>query len=354
MSLKKTLPVIIVLMAVALVFSSTACSKLSINRLQANHHFQNANNLFEDQKYRDAIEEYEKALELNPELTQAYLYLGESYKQLYRPLDENERNMERAEKALDALKKAYAAHPENSQVIHSLADMYDKMRDFEEAEKLFLEILEQDPTNMSSYYVVAEFYKRYAGQIGEEEEGEGEGEEGETPEEGVETAEGKTPYEKAEEMYLRRIETDPMSPQGYAYAAEFYQNLTPTPAFDRAYFFHNKRVDLQPENAEAWLAMGVNRWAKSYRLQNKLSRAQRFSAAKEGEEALLKANELDPSYPEPYSWLGVLYKSVLVKIDPDRAQRYMEDADRYLERFKEARQRQADRDKLEKDLKEIK
>lgn len=356
MSLKKTFPVVLVLIAVALVFSSSACSNISIDKLQANHHFQNANNLFEDQKYRDAIEEYEKALELNPELTQAYLYLGESYKQLYKPMDENERNVERADKALEALKKAYAAHPENSQVIHSLADMYDKMRNFDEAEKLFLEILEQDPTNMSNYYVVAEFYKRYAGQTDEEEgeEGEeGQGEEG-AAEEGVETSEGKTPYEKAEEMYLRRIETDPMSPQGYAYAAEFYQNLTPTPAFDTAYFFHNKRTELEPDNAEAWLAMGVNRWAKAYRLQNQLSRAQRLSSAKQGEEALLKANELDPSYPEPYSWLGVLYKSVLVKIDPDRAQRYMEDADRYLERFKEARQRQADRDKLEKDLKEIK
>lgn len=353
MSLKKTLPVVFVLMAVVLVFSSSACSKLSINKLQANHHFQNANTSFEDQRYRDAIEEYEKALELNPELTQAYLYLGEAYKQLYKPMDESERNVERAEKALEALKNAYAAHPEDSQVIHSLADMYDKMRNFEEAEKLFLEILEQDPTNMGNYYVVAEFYKRYAGQAADEEEGE-EGEEGLEGEEGVETAEGKTPHEKAEEMYLRRIETDPLSPQGYAYVAEFYQNLTPTPAFDKAYFYHIKRTDLEPDNPEAWLAVGVNRWAKSYRLQAQLTRQERLAAAKEGEEALLKANELDPSYPEPYSWLSVLYKSVLVNIDPDRAQRYNEDADRYLEQFKEARQREADRAKLEKDLKEIK
>ncbi|MFW6136735.1 MAG: tetratricopeptide repeat protein [Candidatus Aminicenantaceae bacterium] len=362
MSLKKTLPVVFVLMAVVLVFSSSACSKLNINKLQANHHFQNANTSFKDQRYRDAIEEYEKALELNPELTQAYLYLGEAYKQLYKPMEDNERNVERAEKALEALKKAYAAHPEDSQVIHSLADMYDKMQNFEEAEKLFLEILEQDPTNMGNYYVVAEFYKRYAGQDGDEEEGaEGtEGAEGEERAEGeegaeeVETAEGKTPHEKAEEMYLRRIETDPLSPQGYAYVAEFYQNLTPTPAFDKAYFYHMKRTDLEPDNPEAWLAVGVNRWAKSYRLQSQLTREQRLAAAKESEEALLKANELDPSYPEPYSWLSVLYQSVLINIDPDRAPRYKEDAERYLEQFKEARQREADREKLEKDLKEIK
>ncbi|MFO7865718.1 MAG: tetratricopeptide repeat protein [Candidatus Aminicenantes bacterium] len=350
MSLKKTLPVVFVLMAVVLVFSSSACSKLNINKLQANHHFQNANTLFEDQRYRDAIEGYEKALELNPELTKAYLYLGEAYKQLYKPMDDNERNVERAEKALEALKNAYAAHPEDSQVIHSLADMYDKMQNFEEAEKLFLEILDQDPTNMGNYYVVAEFYKRYAGG----DDGEEEGEEGEEGEERMETAEEKTPHEKAEEMYLRRIETDPLSPQGYAYVAEFYQNLTPNPAVDKAYFYHKKRTDLEPDNPEAWLAVGVNRWAKAYRLQAQLNRQQRLTAAKEGEEALLKANELDPSYPEPYSWLSVLYKSVLVNIDPDRAQRYNEDAERYLEKFKEARQREADRAKLEKDLKEIK
>ena len=61
--------------------------------------------------------------------------------------------------------------------------MYDKLRTFDEAEKLYLRIIELEPGNMNNYYVVAEFYKRYAG---------------------GDPAVAK----KAESMYLRRLEAD--------------------------------------------------------------------------------------------------------------------------------------------------
>ena len=119
---------------------------------------------------------------------------------------------------------------------------------------------------------------------------------------------------------------------------------------DQAYFYHDKRTDLEPDNPAAWLSKGVNRWSKAYRLQNRLSRAQRLQAAKESESALLKASELDPKYPEPYSWLSVIYQSVLAKIDPDRAQRYIQDGQMYIERYKEAREAEAERQKLAQEL----
>ncbi len=339
MSLKKMNAALIIALAVTLVFAMVGCEKLKVNRLKANYYFTNANQAFSEQKYRDAIENYEKALELNPNLAQAHRFLGESYKAVFNPGVETERNMERAEKALEALRKAYEISPENETIIHSLADMYDKLRNFEEAEKLFLKILEMNPTNMSNYYVVAEFYKRYAGS-GDEEEGE-KAENGE-----------KTPFEKAEQMYLRRIELEPENPQGYAYIAQFYEDLDPNiERVDKAYFYHDLRTQLEPDNAKAWLSKGVNRWAKAFRLQNLLTRQQRLETAKEGERSLLKASELDPKYPEPYSWLSVIYQSVLAKIDPDRAERYIADGQMYLERYKEAREAEAERQKLEKELK---
>ena len=33
-------------------------------------------------------------------------------------------------------------------------------------------------------------------------------------------------------------------------------------------------------------------------------------------ESVEKARDLDPHYPEPYSWLSVIYKSVLAKLEP--------------------------------------
>lgn len=337
-----------IILVIAVVFAFTSCGKLSPRRLRANYYFSQANNNFSENLFRQAIEGYEKALEFNPDLNQAYRYLGESYKSLYKPGVDNEKNKELETKALEILRRAFEIDPSSKEVIFSLGDMYDKMNNFEEAEKLYMRILDMEPTNMDNYYVVAEFYKRYSmvSDVKKEGEDDKQGEQGEKTEE----AEGvKTPHQKAEEMYLRRIETDPDNPQGYAYIAKFYEDLTPIPEFDKACFFHQKRVDLEPENPEAWLAVGINRWAKSYRLQN-LPKRERLGIARESEVALKKANELDSSYPEPYSWLSVLYSSVLIKLDPDRAKRYEEDADRFADRFKDLRKRQLERKRLEREL----
>jgi tetratricopeptide (TPR) repeat protein len=327
---------LVILLAFSVIAITTSCDKISYNKLRANYHFSRANAHFTDNHYRDAIEEYELTLQFNPDLIQAYRFLGESYKSLYKPAVETERNKEIEQKALEALLKAYEIEPRNKEVIYSLGDMYDKIRDFESAEQLHLRILEMEPTNMGNYYVVAEFYKRYAS--GDKEEGE--------------EAAGKTPFEKAEEMYLRRIETDPENEQGYAYIAQFYEGMTPVPEFDRANEYHERRIKLNPENAEAWLAKGVNRWSKAYRIPT-LPKNERMQLARDSEAALLKASELDPAYPEPYSWLSVLYKSVLVKLDPNRAKRYEEDADRFLQQFQDARKRRIERKKLEEELSKI-
>lgn len=327
---------LLVLLIFAVLFTASSCENLKASNLQANWWFQRANANFTENKYRLAIEEYEKALSFNPDLVEAYRFLGESYKNLYKPAVETPQNKEIEAKALEALNKAYEIDPTNKGIIHSLGDMYDKMRNFEEAEKLFLKILEMEPTKMDNYYVVAEFYKRYAGT--EEEEGEGESME-------------KSPFQKAEEMYLRRIEADPENPQGYAYIAQFYENITPVPEFDLGVYYHKKRIELNPEDPEAWLAVGVNRWSKAYRIQASLSRQERIDLANDSEAALKKANELDGEYPEPYSWLSVLYKSVMAKLFPDRAKRYEDEADIYSQRFQELRKREAQRKKLEQDLK---
>ena len=326
--------IILVILVMAVIFFSTNCEKLKPSNLMANNHFSAGNHHFADGLYRQAIEEYEQALSLNPDLGDIYRYLGEAYKNIYRPGIDTPENVEKAEKALEALKKAYELYPNNKEVIYSLGDMYDKLRDFNEAEKLYLKILDMEPGNMDNYYVVAEFYKRYAKGT-EEKEGE---------ETGV-----KTPYQKAEEMYLRRIEADPENPQGYSYAARFYELLEPIPDFDKANYFHEKRILLQPDSAEAWLSKGVNRWAKSFRLPN-LPKEVRLASALDGLEALNKAKELDPEYPEPYSWLSVIYDSVLAILEPEKKSRYNALAAQARERFEDLRKREVERRRLEEEL----
>ncbi len=325
---KRSRFVFALLLVFTVVLAFTSCEKLNVSKLRANFYFTRANQLFTDGKYRRAMTEYELTLKYNPEMIQAYRFLGECYKSLYKIGVDTPENQQVADNALAAFQKAYEAEPNNKEIIFSLGDMYDKLKNFEEAEKLYVRILELEPGNMGNYYVVAEFYKRYA-------------------------AENEELRYKAESMYMRRIELDPENPQGYAYIANYFENLAPAPeAYDHAAEYWDRRIALDPENPEAWLAKGVNRWSRSYRFQN-LPAAVRLKTAQESLQALEKANELDPNYPEPYSWLSVLYQSVLMKLEPDKEPRYKAEADRAMERWNDMRKRAAERKKLEDELKKV-
>jgi tetratricopeptide (TPR) repeat protein len=316
--------------AIAVVFAFSACQDISYSKLSSNYHFGKANSFFRENQYRKAITEYEATLKFNPNLTQAYRFLGESYKQLYKPGVDTPLNKELEKKTLDALTKANEIEPNNRDVIYSLGDMYDKLKKFPEAEKLYLRIIELQPENMSNYYVVAEFYKRYS-------------------------SDNKDIAKKAESMYLRRIETDPDNPQGYAYMATYLQEAAGGPeellkSYEKAAEFWQKRIALQPDSAEAWLALGVNQWSRSFRFQF-LTAPERMKQAQDALKSISKAIELDPNYPEPYAWMGPLYKAVLAKLEPEKEARYNAEGDRYLEKFSEMRKRAADRKKLEEELK---
>jgi len=330
MSRKTTQRIVFAAAALAAIFAFTACQNISYSRLASNYHFGKANSFFRENQYRKAITEYEATLKYNPNMTQAYRFLGESYKQLYKPGVDTPLNKELEKKTLDALTKALAIEPNNKDIIYSLGDMYDKLKKFLEAEKLYLRIIELQPENMSNYYVVAEFYKRYS-------------------------ADNKEIAKKAESMYLRRIETDPDNPQGYAYMAAYLQESPGGPeellkAYEKAADFWQKRITLQPDSAEAWLALGVNQWSRSFRFQF-LTVQERMKQAQAALESISKAIELDPNYPEPYAWMGPLYKAVLAKLEPEKEARYNAEGDRYLEKFQELRKRAAERKKLEEELK---
>jgi tetratricopeptide (TPR) repeat protein len=327
---RQTRRIVFAVAALAIVLAFTACQNLAYSKLAANYHFGRANSFFRENQYRKAITEYEATLKFNPNMTQAFRFLGESYKQLFKPGIDTPLNKELEQKTLDALTKAHDIEPDNKDIIYSLGDMYDKLRKFEEAEKLYQRIVELEPEDMSNYYVVAEFYKRYS-------------------------ADNKEIAKKAESMYLRRIETDPDNPQGYAFMATYLEGASGSAeellkSYERAAEFWQKRTSLQPDSAEAHLALGVNQWSRAHRFQF-LTPQERMKLAQDALKSIQKAIDLDPNYPEPYAWMGPLYKAVLAKLEPEKEARYNAEGDRYLEKFQEFRKRAADRKKLEEELK---
>lgn len=408
-----TLFVLIFIFVFAMNFSG--CSKLKISNLSANKHLKEGNKLYVQEKFKKASDEYEKALELNPDLKVAYLYLGTCYTSLYKPGKDTDRNKEYGEKSVKYLQLAETYDPGNDDVIIALGNVYDKLGNFEEAEKYFLKILEKSKNEPKSYYTLANFYAQN----------------------------GK--FGKAEEMYKKRIELDPTNPSAYHFLASFLQNYR---AWDKAIDAHRKRIvcmidpalleyykkidelksgimrvadiekyirnveknkaipakqkkellaskreelkkfptlkdsmkrigeiEKQLDNvltqeeekilslnneeklklAEAYYSLGVVYWNKSYQTpveESILPKVEREKAIKGGFKSLETAIKLAPEYPNPYSYMGLLWRE-MIKINPSKSAEYIAKNQEYNKKFKDIYIKKKKREDYQKELDQL-
>ncbi|HLP46271.1 MAG TPA: tetratricopeptide repeat protein [Candidatus Kapabacteria bacterium] len=201
--------ILLLVVVAAFMLGFAGCQQILPDKLMANQHLIKANSLYAEEKYKLAVDEYEMALKLNPQLKSLYLYLGTSYSALFKPGKTDERNRQYGDKAAEYLLKARQAFPDKEEIVYALGDIYDKMGNFEEAEKYYLKILEKNPTEPKSYYIVADFYSKY------------------------------NKNDQAKAMYEKRIALDPKAPDGYLYYAGFGSDRR---LWDLSIENHQKRI----------------------------------------------------------------------------------------------------------------
>ena len=208
---------------------------------------------------------------------------------VYKPGDDSEKNKEFGNKATEYLQKALEQNPDNKDIIQSLGDINDKMRNFELAEKYYLQIQKFTPNDPVSYYNLAGFYTNNA------------------------------KYDKAIEMYEKRIALDPSDPEGYLYLAGFFQNNR---KWDDAIKNHEIRIQKISESttmeekaktellADAYYRLGVVCWNKSYQTPaDVMGSVERLQVVQKGFDALTKSTELSPNFPDPWAYMGLLYNA---------------------------------------------
>ena len=319
---------LIVFLSTLIVTSFTACDKLKITNLKANKHFKAANKFYEEEKFKKAIAEYEAALQLNPNLKAAFYYLGSSYIMVYKPGDDSEKNKEFGVKATEYLQKALEMDPENKNIIQALGDINDKMRNFELAEKYYLQVQKFTPNDPVSYYNLAGFYNNN----------------------------GK--YDKAIEMYEQRIALNPSDPEGYLYLAGFYQDKR---KWDDAIKNHEVRIAKISETAmeekektellaDAYYRLGVVCWNKSYQTPpDVMGSVERIQVVDKGFEALKKSTDLSPNFPDPWAYMGLLYRQKVVA-EPLKKAEYEKQAEAMVQKFQDLRKRKLASEQFLKDL----
>jgi tetratricopeptide (TPR) repeat protein len=109
---------------------------------------------FRDSKYETAVEHFKAAVDLDPELLNAHLYLAAAYASQYQPGGESDENKKIGEEAIRAYESVLSKDPSNVDCVKGIAGIYFNMREFEKAKEYYLKTAQLQPTNPEPFYSI--------------------------------------------------------------------------------------------------------------------------------------------------------------------------------------------------------
>ena len=203
---------------------------------------------FEEERFRQAENSFEKAVEINPNDDHAYVELG-------RVCQDYGKNLQ----AENLLKKAIEINPKHDDAYVELGQLYVERVKFPQAEGLFKKALEMNPKNDDAYVGFGRIYRKQGDNV------------------------------QAEAFFKKAIELNSRNDHARVELGQLY--------LDQGKYLQvedslKKAVELNPENYRAWLDLG-----KIYRRQNKFL---------EAEDAFKKSIELNPVNDYAYLEFGAV------------------------------------------------
>jgi tetratricopeptide (TPR) repeat protein len=144
---------LLTLAAVALaLLSSVGCDKLRA-RDQLNKGVES----YKNSHFETAIDHFQQAVQLDPSLTNARMYLATAYVSLYIPGVDSPENIRNAQQAIDQYQKVLDDKPSREQKVNSakgIAYLYLNMKKFDDAKKYYRLASDVDPNDPEPYYSV--------------------------------------------------------------------------------------------------------------------------------------------------------------------------------------------------------
>jgi tetratricopeptide (TPR) repeat protein len=329
---------IVVILTVALVFG--ACGD-TFNVLKARQAFQTANGAYGTKNYTEAIEEYEKCLELDPQgdrrvVLPSHFYIGSSHHLIVSAsrLDSATRDMrlqnavEYYEKAIDLVEEGGEFQEEleiyKQYAAEQLAAIYrDNMQDFVNAEKYTVMLIGIEDDKPERYYALGDVYERFH-----------------DPDE-------MPLLDKAIEAFEKPVEMTPDDPLAYRQMAALYNRYG---RFDDTMEWLSKARDLNPDDPEGFYLIATHYWDKVYRDPD-LSMDDRKNFIGLGLGELEKAREIDAEYVDALVYTGLLLREQ-AKIEEitgnnRRADQLISEANEYRDRALELKKEQEAQEAME-------
>jgi tetratricopeptide (TPR) repeat protein len=268
-----------------LALSAVGCSR--VGQLQAMKAFKAANQAYQQQDYKKASGLYEEAVTADPNLSQAYFFLGNSYDQQFKPSRKGEaandalltKAVENYQAAADKLALSPSADDKKlgKLSLEYLVSAYgpDKLNDPAKAEPVVQKMIQLEPSEPSNYFALAKIY------------------------------EDAGAYAEAEQMLIKAKEAKPNDPSVYMQLAGYYNRQN---EFDKTIDALTQRASVEPNNPEAFFTISTYYWdnaQRNFRLKDEEKRQQ----AGKGIEAVNKALQIKPDYME-----ALVYKGLLLRV----------------------------------------
>jgi tetratricopeptide (TPR) repeat protein len=139
-----------ILSVLALLMLATA----SCQKLQARDNLNKGIKAFREGRFEKAVEHFDQASKLDPELTNAELYLATAYAQQYIPDVDSADNVKFAENAIKTFESVAAKDPKNTSAVAGLAGMYQSLHKYDKAREYYKKQTEIEPDNPIPYYAI--------------------------------------------------------------------------------------------------------------------------------------------------------------------------------------------------------
>ena len=214
-------------------------------KLREQGYMKKAAELYNAQKYEEAIAQYDQVIKLDAKHWEANYRRATAYLALYHPGSEHPKDKEYAEKGLAAFEQTLACTPPDAETL-------------EKTEKFYLSFLDStgDKDKATAY---------------------------------LEKSLASRPNDLA---LVNQIATMYMKKGDFTKALDYFE----------------KRANMDPSNKEAWYTLGVNCWARSYHGGLAVSQEEREQVVDKGIQALEKALAIDPNYFDALSYINLIYR----------------------------------------------
>ncbi len=147
---------LVITLVVMAVFAGLAFLGWSLvgNRLRARDQLRQGVQSFKNAQYTPAVENFKKAIELDPSLEVAKLYLATAYANQFIPGAESDDNMKMGQQAIDEFKVVLKDDPSNVNSVAGVASLYFNMKKLDDAAEWYKKQIQLDPKNAEAYYSI--------------------------------------------------------------------------------------------------------------------------------------------------------------------------------------------------------